>query len=392
MKFIIKHEIKGRIRISLARKFHTVREADVLEQYLLGLDGVTAAKVYERTADAVIYYKEDREAVLVQVAAFDGQITEKQEMAVKSSGRALNQEYKEKLIHALNPDDDTMNFTKYEGKGIEVREMIDLCETMPFFADHRVVLVENSGFFKNKCDELADYMKTLPDYLRLVFVEEEVDKRSRMYKAVKNCGRIVEFAKQDEKTLMRWAAGILAREGRKITTRDMELFLTKTGTDMGNIRMELEKLITYTMGQDIVTREDIEEICTTRTENKIFDMVRAVTERNQRRALDLYNDLLTLREPPMRILFLLSKQFRQMCLAKKMAGEGASQNEIATRLGVPSFVARNILACARAYSVEELEQAEEDFVDAEEAVKTGRLQDVLSVELLIVKYSTERKR
>ena len=120
-----------------------------------------------------------------------------------------------------------------------------------------MVLVENSGFFKNKCDELADYMKTLPDYLRLVFVEEEVDKRSRMYKAVKNCGRIVEFAKQDEKTLMRWAAGILAREGRKITTRDMELFLTKTGTDMGNIRMELEKLITYTMGQDIVTREDI---------------------------------------------------------------------------------------------------------------------------------------
>ena len=128
------------------------------------------------------------------------------------------------------------------------------------------------------------------------------------------------------------------------------------------------------------------------TTDKIFDMVRAVTERNQRRALDLYNDLLTLREPPMRILFLLSKQFRQMCLAKKRAGEGASQNEIATRLGVPSFVARNILACARAYSVEELEQAEEDFVDAEEAVKTGRLQDVLSVELLIVKYSTERKR
>ena len=125
-----------------------------------------------------------------------------------------------------------MNFTKYEGKGIEVREMIDLCETMPFFADHRVVLWK-TRIFKNKCDELADYMKTLPDYLRLVFVEEEVDKRSRMYKAVKNCGRIVEFAKQDEKTLMRWAAGILAREGRKITTRDMELFLTKTGTDMG---------------------------------------------------------------------------------------------------------------------------------------------------------------
>lgn len=304
----------------------------------------------------------------------------------------LKIQYKEKLIHVLNPDDDTMNFSRYEGKGIDVRAVIDLCETMPFFAERRIILVENSGFFKNKCEELADYLKSLPDYVCLVFVEEEVDKRGKMYKAVKNIGGIVEFARQDEKTLMRWAAGILAKEGRKITTRDMELFLTKTGTDMGNIRMELEKLIAYTMGQDIVDREDIEEICTTRTENKIFDMVRAVTEKNQRKALDLYNDLLTLREPPMRILFLLSKQFRQMCLAKKMSNEGASQNEIAARLGVPSFAARNIMACARSYETEELEQAEEDFLEAEEAVKTGRLQDVLSVELLIVKYSAGRQK
>ena len=242
----------------------------------------------------------------------------------------LRQQYKDKLIQALNPDGDTMNFTRYEGKGIEVREMIDLCETMPFFAEIRVILVENSGFFKNKCEELADYMKSLPDYIRMVFVEEEVDKRSRMYKAVKACGRITEFARQDEKSLMRWAAGILGREGRKIRTSDMELFLTKTGTDMGNIRMELEKLITYTQGRDIVTAEDIEAVCTTQTANKIFDMVRAVTERNQKRALELYYDLLTLKEPPMRILFLLAKQFHQLFLAKKMSEEGVAQPEIAS--------------------------------------------------------------
>ena len=73
---------------------------------------------------------------------------------------------------------------------------------MPFFADRRVVLLENTGFFKNKCDELADYMKELPDHLCLIFVENEVDKRNRMYKAVKAAGRIGEFVQQDEKTLM----------------------------------------------------------------------------------------------------------------------------------------------------------------------------------------------
>ncbi len=302
----------------------------------------------------------------------------------------LKQQYKQNLVKALNPQEDTMNFGHYEGKGINIKELIDLCETIPFFAERRVMLLEDTGFFKSKCEELADYIKSIPDYLYLIFVESEVDKRNKMYKAVKNAGRIVEFSKQDEKTLMRWAAGFLGKAGKKITQKDMEMFLTKVGTDMGNIRMEMEKLISYTAGRDVVTAQDIEAVCVTQTTNKIFDMVRAVTEKNQKKALELYYDLLTLKEPPMRILFLLAKQFRQLLLTKKMSGEGASQNEIAAKLGVPSFVVRNVAACARAYTVKELEQAVMDFVDAEEAVKTGRLGDVLSVELLIIKYSSGR--
>ena len=300
----------------------------------------------------------------------------------------LKQQYKKNLVHALNPEGDTMNFQAFAGKGIDVRALIDLCETMPFFADRRVILLEDTGFFKNKCEELAEYMKTLPEYICLIFSETEVDKRSRMYKAVKSCGRIAEFARQDEKTLMRWAAGVLGKEGKKITQRDMELLLSMTGTDMGNLRMELEKVISYTRGRDVVTAEDIRSVCTTQISNKIFDMVRAVTEKNQKRALELYYDLLALKEPPMRILFLLAKQYRQLMLAKKMTAEGASRDEITSRLGVPAFAVKNLISCARAYSVQELEQAVEDFVDAEEAVKTGRLGDVLSVELLIVKYSS----
>jgi DNA polymerase-3 subunit delta len=156
----------------------------------------------------------------------------------------LKQQYKQNLIKAMNPEEDSMNFTRYEGKGIDIQELIAQCETMPFFAETRIVLVEDSGFFKNKCEELADYMKNLPDYLRLVFVESEVDKRNRMYKAVKDQGHIAEFKTCDEKTLMRWAAGLLGKEGLRIRQKDMELLLSMTGTDIGNLRMELEKLIT----------------------------------------------------------------------------------------------------------------------------------------------------
>ena len=92
----------------------------------------------------------------------------------------LKNQYKNRLRKAILQSDDTINFTSYEGRGTDVKQLIDQAETMPFFADHRVIQVENSGFFKNACPELADYLPQMPPETVLVFVENEVDKRSRL--------------------------------------------------------------------------------------------------------------------------------------------------------------------------------------------------------------------
>lgn len=300
----------------------------------------------------------------------------------------LKKQYRDKLVKAWNPDGDTMNYAVYQGKGISPAEIIDLGETMPFFAERRVILLEDTGFFKNQCDKLPEYLAELPEYLYLLFVESEVDKRSRMYKAVKNTGRIVEFAVQTEATLMKWVLGILKREDKKITRADMEFFMACTGTDMNQISMELEKLLSYTMGNDVITREDIEEVCCVQVQNRIFDMVRAVATKDQKTAMKLYYDLLSQKEPPMRILFLLARQFHNLLQVKELASEGIGQKEIAGKLGLQGFVVRNYMGYAGNYSRETLKQAVDDFLQVEEEVKTGRLTDVLSVELMIVKYSS----
>ena len=121
-----------------------------------------------------------------------------------------------------------------------------------------------------------------------VFVEEEVDKRSKMYKTVKNAGKIVEFATQTEELITRWVLARLKKEGKNITGSVMQLFLGKTGSDMGNIDRELEKLICYTMDKSVIEAADVEAIATEQTTNRIFEMVNAIAEHNQRRALDLY--------------------------------------------------------------------------------------------------------
>lgn len=299
----------------------------------------------------------------------------------------LRTQYKNRLKNALAAPSDTMNFSRFEGKGIDPAEIISLAETLPFFAERRLILIEDSGFFKNKCDELADYLPNMPDTTCLLFVETEVDKRNRLYKAVQKYGRVTEFQLQDERTLMKWILGTLKKENKKITESTLQLFLERTGSDMENIHMELEKLLSYTIGREVITSEDVEEICTMQTTGQIFEMIRAIAEKKQRLALDLYYDLLALKEPPMRILFLIARQFNQLLLVKSLTAKGMDRASVASKAQVAPFIAGRLMTQAKSFTMQQLRNAVQDCVDAEEAVKTGRMTDVLSVEILIVKYS-----
>lgn len=98
MKYVIKHEIRGRIRLHVFQQRMSLREADLLQYYLCSLPGVSDAKVYERTADAVVYYQGSRCEVIEGIRRFSYQDETLQELVPQNSGRALNQQYKEKLI------------------------------------------------------------------------------------------------------------------------------------------------------------------------------------------------------------------------------------------------------------------------------------------------------
>ena len=303
----------------------------------------------------------------------------------------LKKQYKDRMTKAIIPDGgvdgDTMNYAYYEGKGINPAELVDLAETMPFFAERRLIVAENSGFFKNATPELADYIKSMPDTTCLLFIENEVDKRGKMYKAVKDRGRIVEMGRQDEKTLLYWIAGNVKKEGRQIKESTARYLVSKTGTDMENLEKELEKLFSYTLGKDEITAADIDDICTTQITNKIFDMIEAVAAKRQKQALDYYYDLLALKEPPMRILYLLARQFKLLLEVKDLMGRGNDKAQIAKTAKLHPFVAGKYMQQCRTFSKAELRDIMEEAASTEEMVKTGRMNDVMSVEIFIVKFS-----
>lgn len=298
--------------------------------------------------------------------------------------RYLRRQYRERLQKALCGDGDTMNTHFYEGKDIPVGEIIDLAETLPFLAERRVIFITDSGLFKSGGEKMAEYLAAPNETTCFVFTESEIDKRSKLYKTVSSKGYAAEFAVQDENTLKRWVGGILAKEGKKITEGTVQLFLSKTGTDMDNIQSELEKLCCYCIDRDVVTDADVEAVCTTRISSHIFDMINAIADRQQKKALELYYDLLALKEPPMRILFLIARQCNMLLQAKELKARGYDNRTIGSKIGVPPFIAGKYLNQASRFKTPVLRNAVAQCVEAEEAVKSGRMNDRMSVELLIL--------
>lgn len=299
----------------------------------------------------------------------------------------LRKQYRDKLKEALIAPDDTMNYHYYEGKDINVGEIIDLAETLPFFADKRVIILENSGLCKSGGDALAEYLKQPAESVVVILVETQTDKRSRLFKVMKEQGRACEFVAQNEQILKRWIASLAKQDGKKISESTAELFLEKTGTDMANIRTEWEKLVCYAMDKEIIEAGDIEAICTQRVSNRIFDMVAAIAEKRQKEALDMYHDLLTLKEPPMGILALIARQFNLMLQVKELQQKGMGGRQIADKVGLAPFIVQKYERQASRFKMRELKDALSACVEADEAVKSGRLNDVLSVELLIIERS-----
>lgn len=294
----------------------------------------------------------------------------------------LKKFYRNKLKEAVLADSDAMNLAEYAGKGIDEKEVQEFADTMPFFAEYHLLVLENTGWFKSATD-FADYVPEIPDTAVLVFVETDVDKRSRMFKAVKEHGYVCEMNGMTEQELKLWVASILKREERKITEATVLFLLEQVGTDMAKLECELEKLICYTMGRDTITVQDIKAVCSEQLTGKIFAMTEAMAQGKKRQALEMYYDLIALQEKPLGILYMIQRQFHYLLIVKEMKRQGADKNSIASAIAVPPFAVQKYMAQADRFKKDELKKLLDYSLTLEEDVKTGRLKEQLAVELLL---------
>ncbi len=309
----------------------------------------------------------------------------------------LKLKYKNKLISSLVNEGDTMNFSVFKDGDINSPQIIDQAETMPFLAKHldiadkeyRVIVIENfCSLAKSKQEPLLEYIKKgFPDSTILIFVEKSVDKRGVLYKTAKAAGRDIEINMLNESDLAKWIGGILKENGKQMKVEAWKRFLSMTNESMNNMEQEADKLISYVGDRQQITLEDVEAVCISGIDANVFHMINAIHAKDLRKTLDLYQEMLAAKEPPMKILFMIIRQFRRMLVFKELSSFGDNVSTIARKTKERDFAVESTLRLARNFSNEEIEALLLDAATFEKQVKTGLLDEKLAVELLIMKYA-----
>ena len=293
--------------------------------------------------------------------------------------------YKNALKNAVLGNGDKMNLSTFTGKVTDINSIIEIAETLPFFTDYRCILIENSGLFSS-ANELSEYIDKIPESTVIIFAEAEVDKRTKLYKAVNKLGSVVEFEIQKEQDLVNVIIKKFASDKIVISYELAKYFVARIGTSMDELFSEADKLISYVYEKRTVTKEDIDNVCARQLSDKIFDIMDYMGRKDRENAIAYYLDLIGLQESPVKILSLINNHFTRLYNVKNLAAEGKS-GEIASLLNLPPFFVKKYIEQANNFSFDKLKDALEYGIFADNAIKTGEMTEYIAVESMIVKFS-----
>lgn len=320
---------------------------------------------------------------------------------------------------ALKDDQSGLNLVRFEGK-LDVDRLIDACDTFPIFSERKVVLVKNSNLLAarkkaapreeaedfapeedsaeegvgpaldeadigSKAQEaLKQYLPQIPESTCLIMLEDNVDKRTGLYKTIQKLGLHVHLDHLSEEELVGWVMKGFRQSRKTIQPAAAEYLVSISDPDMYSLRNEIFKIIQYTGDRETVTLDDVRAVATITIKSVIFDLMDAVAARDRAKALAFLDDMLSLKEPEQKILAMIARQTGEMLKLRTLMDRHLPPSRISRYFpGKHPYAFRKLTEQAervdRAYLTGFLKKCAE----ADKAWKTGKMSPRLSLEMLL---------
>jgi DNA polymerase-3 subunit delta len=279
-----------------------------------------------------------------------------------------------------------LNTIRFEGRQYSFSELRYACDSVPFLADKRLVIVKN--FFDPKPsfqDELLAYLPEIPETTRLVFLESKSLAKTHPARKLAEAhekGFIREFKRPQGNELERWVRDRVKEAGGQIQPYAAHLLAINAGNDLHLLDNEIEKLVLY-KGQGVIDADDVTLLCPYVAEASIFDLVDALGERKGKTAAQLLHKKFQEGTDPFYLFAMFIRQFRLLIQVKELGESGAQAAEIAKTLKLHPFPTGKLHQQSKNFSLEQLEQIYERLLDIDVGVKTGRTDMITALDLLV---------
>ena len=275
----------------------------------------------------------------------------------------------------------------YDAAETSPETVVSACNSYSLFGDGPFVLVRNlDAWNAAQKAKVLDYLEDPAPGADLVMLGEKLGAREKLLAALKKTGEVHDFKQPTGKALAKWSITYADKLGLELPEEVAAQLVTRCSDDKVRVSREVEKLALYADG--VATMEDLEALVRPDLQSNIFRFVDALGAGDRGEALGLLEALLATGEPPLRIVYMIRRQFRLLARARSLFEEGTPRPEVASALKVPPFVAKKLEEQARKMDEGDLESALALVLDLEGGLKGGSdLVDELQVELAVLKLS-----
>lgn len=314
---------------------------------------------------------------------------------------------KEAIGKVVNPYIDEglkdLNFIKFDGVQCTFDEIENACETLPFMAEKKVVIVYRCSFLKEKLDSsnksfynnIKEYLKDVPSHTILVLYHVFSDKRdtARKNKNIMGLDKIttvVQIDKLKRDGFYKRVDLMFKNKNKNINKVELRYLCEKLPMNLYIAEKEVGKIVDYTVGREIA-RKDIDLLIPNKSEDDVFDLVDLISQKKIERALDILNELLFKAEQHMLIIVTIQNQFKRLYDIKIGLLKGKRVSDFVSEFKIPQFVVEKLVLQSKKFTLKQLERILELCIDVEKNLKSSTGDKKSELELFLIKIAMAKK-
>ncbi|HLF70852.1 MAG TPA: DNA polymerase III subunit delta [Dehalococcoidia bacterium] len=300
-----------------------------------------------------------------------------------------------------------MNTERIEGKTVTPGELRAACHTASFFAESRLVIIEGlmSRFAGSRrrgarrarsteaatsdFDAFVEVLSDLPPSTTVAMLDEQA---GGFVEALgdKVTAREFRILKGDE--VRRWTAERAKAQGARLAPAALDRLASLIdGSHLGELAQEIDKLVTYA-GDRAIETADVDELVSGAVQFQTWDLTDAVIEGRGDRAMAVLQAMGERDYAPQLLIFMLTRQYRQLLLAQSLLREGMGADQIGAQLGLAGYPLKKTIDQASRYAADKLEAAYRRLFETDVAVKTGVLDVSVALEMLVAELAELGRR